>query len=114
MAALDGTVVVRPRRERGRRAREAGDERALGERQLTRRLAKQVPRHRLDAVDAATQIDAVQVQLEDFFLGELRVDHQRQHRFADLAAVGLLVRQEQRAGELLRQRAAAFDRARLA
>ena len=112
VASLDGTVVVRPRRERGRRAREARDERAFGERQLTRRLAKQVPRHRLDAVDAATQIDAVQIQLEDFFLGELGVDHQRQHRLADLAAVGLLVRQKQRARELLRERAAALDRAR--
>ena len=43
-------------------------------------------------------------------LRELRVDHQRERRFADLAAVRLLVRQKQRPRELLRQRAAAFDR----
>ena len=71
-------------------------------------------RHRLDAVDAGAEVDAIQVQLEDLLLRQLRVDHQREHRFVHLAAVGLLVRQEQRARELLRQRAAALERSRIA
>ena len=47
-------------------------------------------------------------------LAELPVDHQRERRLANLPAVGLLVREKERSRELLRQRAAALDRARLA
>ena len=39
-----------------------------------RRLPEQVLRHRLDAVDAGAEVDAVQVELEDLRLGELRLD----------------------------------------
>ena len=73
-----------------------------------------MPRHRLDAVDAGAQVDAVQVQLEDLVLRQLRLEHHGQHRLLELAAVGLAVREEQRARELLGQRAAAFERARVA
>ena len=104
-------LEVRPGRERGRRAREAGDQRALGEVQLLGRPSEEMPRHGLDAVDAGAQIDPIEVQLEYLLLGELPVDHQREHRFANLAAVRLLVRQEERPGQLLRHRAAALDRA---
>ena len=114
VAAGDRAVEVGPGRQAGRRLREPGDQRALGERQLLRRLAEQVPRHRLDAVDAGAEIDAIEIELEDLRLRQLRVDHQREHRLASLASVGPLVREEQRPRELLRQRAAALDRARRA
>ena len=65
--------------------------------------------HRLDAVDAGAEIDAIQVELEDLVLGELRFEEQRDAGLLDLAAVGPDVRQEQRSRELLRQRAAAFE-----
>ena len=109
MAALERAVVVRPRRERRRRPNQPGDERRLRQRQRARRLAEQMLRHRLDAVHAGAQIDAVQIQLEDLVLRELRLDQQRDARFLDLAAVGAHVRQKQRARELLRERAAALE-----
>ena len=71
-------------------------------------------RHRLDAVDAGAQIHAVQVELEDLRLRQLRLEQQRDDRFLGLAADGPRVREEQRARELLRQRAAALDAPRRA
>ena len=71
-----------------------------------------MPRHRLDAVDAGAEVDAIQVQLENLLFREIGIDHQRERGLADLPAVRLLVRQEQRPRELLRQGAAAFDAAR--
>ena len=37
-------------------------------------------RHRLDAVDAGAEVDAIEVELEDLLLGELRLDQQRDAR----------------------------------
>src|SRR5476651_1979066 len=68
-------------------------------------------RHRLDAIDAGAEVHAVQIELEDLLLGELRLDQQRDAALLDLAAEALDVRQEDRARELLRQRAAAFQAA---
>ena len=112
VAAFDRAIEVGPWRERGRGSGEPRDKRALGEVQCFGGPSEQVPRHRFDAVDACAEIDAVEIELENLPLGQLRVDHQREGGLADLAAVRLLVRQEQRAGELLRERAAPFDRAR--
>ena len=64
---------------------------------------------RLDAVHTGTQVHAIEIELENLLLAQLRVDQQREGGLADLAAVRLLVRQEQRAGKLLRERAAPFD-----
>ena len=69
-------------------------------------LAEEVARHRLDAVDAGAEIDAIQVQLEDLRLGQLRIDHQGEDGLAGLPPVRLLVREEQRPRQLLGQRAA--------
>ena len=103
LEVVERAIEVRPGRERGRCPRQAGDQRALGKRQGFRRAAEQMARHRLDAVNAGTQVDPVQIQLEDLLLRELRLDVQRQHRLTELAAVGLLVREKERARELLRQ-----------
>ena len=114
MAARASAVEIGPGRQCRRRARESGNQRALGEVQLLRRPTEQLPRHRLHAVDAGAQVDPVQIELEYLILAELPVDHHRQRRFAQLPAVGFLVRQEQRPGELLRHRASALHRSRRA
>ncbi len=108
MTALERTVVVRPRRERRGRANQSGDQRGFRQRQVLRRLPEQILRHRLHAVDAGAQINAVQVQLEDLRFRELRLEQQRDAGLFRLAAVRPYARQEQRACELLRERAAAF------
>ena len=82
---------------------------ALREIQLLGRLAEQVTRHRLDAVHAGAQEDAVEIQLEDLLLREPCLDQQRDPGLPDLAAVTLAVREEQGPSELLRQRAAPLD-----
>ena len=107
-AAAAGGVEVRPRRVRRRRADDAGNERGLAERELRRRLAEHLPRHRLDAVDAAAQVHAVQIELQDLALGQEDLEHPREHGFLRFASVGPDVGQVQRARELLRDRAAAL------
>ena len=114
MAAFDRPVEVRPRGERGRRANQARDERRLRERHGARRFPEQVARHRLDAVDAAAQIDSIEIQLEDLRLGQLLLEQHREHGFLSLARRGALVREEQRARELLGQRAPTLQAIRAA
>jgi hypothetical protein len=63
---------------------------------------------RLDAVGAGTEIDAVEVELENFVLGVLALQPQRQFHFLQLARHGAFLGQEQVFGELLRQRRAAL------
>src|SRR5262249_39663743 len=65
-------------------------------------------RHRLDAVYAGAQVDAVEIQLENLILGQLDFEEERNHRFLGLSAERPDVRQKQRPRQLLRQRAAAF------
>ena len=67
-AAATRGVEVRPRRVGRRRADDAGDQRGLAERELRRRLAEHLLRHRLDAVDAAAQVDAIEIELQDLAL----------------------------------------------
>ena len=114
VAAGDGAVEVRPRRQRGRRPGQPGDQRALGHREVLGGLAEHPSRHRLHPVDAGAEVDAVEVELEDLLLGELGFDQHRQHGLAALAQVAPPVRQEQRARQLLGDRAAALDRPRRA
>jgi hypothetical protein len=68
-----------------------------------------VARHGLYAVDAGAEIDAIQIELEDLLLRKIGVDHEREGGFADLPPVRFLVRQKERAGQLLRQCASALD-----
>ena len=107
-AALTRGVEMVPRRVRGGGADDAGDQRGFGQRQLRRRLAQHLPRHRLDAVDAAAEEHPIQIQLEDLLLAEERFEHDGECRFLGLAAEGLRVGQEQRARQLLGDGAAAL------
>jgi hypothetical protein len=70
-------------------------------------------RHRLHTVDTGAEIDAIQIELEDLRLRELRLDQQSDARFPQLAAVALDVGQEERPRQLLRQRAGPFGAAPL-
>jgi hypothetical protein len=101
-------IEMRPRRVRRRCADDAGDERRLAEREIGRRLPEHLPRHRLDAVDTAAQVDAIEIQLQDLALRQKDLEHRREHRFLQLAAVGPGIREVQCAGKLLRDRAAAL------
>ena len=107
-AALAGALQVRPRRKRRRALDEPRDERALGERQIVRRLAEQVLRHLLDAIRAGAEIDAVQVELENLRLGQAQFEQNRQYRFLRLASPRPCVGQEQGARELLGDGASAL------
>src|SRR5687767_510224 len=77
--------VARPPFVPGGLVDQTREERALRERQLRRRLAEVRMRSGLDAVDAAAEVDRVQVHLEDLALGVLTFDLPRDARFLDLA-----------------------------
>src|SRR3989442_15219946 len=94
MTALERAVVVGPRRQRRRRANQTGDECRFWQRDGARRFPKQMLGHRLDAVAPRAQIDAIEVDLEDLRLGELRFEHPRDRRFLRFATDGAHVRQE--------------------
>ena len=65
-------------------------------------MAEELPGRGVDAVGAATEVDAVKVQLEDLVLGEFALQRHRQDRFLDLPAEVATVGQEDVARELLR------------
>ena len=64
-------------------------------------VAEEAARRGIDAIGAATKIDAVEIQLEDLVLGELALQRQGQHRLLDLAGEGAVIGQEDVARQLL-------------
>src|SRR5256885_7179132 len=64
-------------------------------------MAEEAPRGGVDAIGAAAEIDAIQIELEDLVLGELALERQRQHALLDFAPEGAAVGQEDVARELL-------------
>jgi hypothetical protein len=83
-----------------RRLDQAGDDRRLAQAERSRR-GRRRSGCGVDAVGAAAEIDAVEVELEDLVLAELALERERQHAFLELAAEGAAVGQEDVAGELL-------------
>jgi hypothetical protein len=71
MAAGPRPLEVGPRRQRRRRTRQPGDERAFGQVQALRRPPEEMLRHRLDAVHTGTEIDPVQIELEDLLFRQV-------------------------------------------
>ena len=63
-----GAVGIAGRRQPRRRLDEAGEHRRFGELHLARGLAEIALRGRLDAVGAGAEIDAVEIELENFVL----------------------------------------------
>ena len=100
---------MRARPEGRRRPDDPGDHRGLGEGQVGGALAEGLERERLHTVHRP-EGDPVQVEFEDALLRQLGLEQQREDGFAQLAAHGALAREEERARQLLGDRARAFDR----
>src|SRR5262245_152442 len=66
---------------------QAGEQRALLEGELLRRLAKIAARRELDAPGAAAEIDRVEIELEDFRLAQRLLEPRGHDHLADLALV---------------------------
>ena len=90
--------------DRGRRWH-AGDQGRLRQGQLLRRLGEVHPGGVGDAVGAGAQVDDIDVLLEDLLLAELTLDLAGQQRFLQLAPEGPVLAQEDRARQLLGDRA---------
>ena len=86
----------------------AGEQRALGQRQLLQRLAEVRLRGGIHAVGALAEVDLIEVHLEDLILGVVALDLDREHDLLELARQRALVREEQVARQLLGDRAAAL------
>ena len=71
---------------------DAREHRRLGERELRDRLAEVDLRRRLHAVRAVTEVDGVQVQLEDLVLGELLLEAVGEDRPPSPCAVSVFSR----------------------
>ncbi len=110
VAALDGAVEVRPGRQRGGRADEAGDERRLGQRQrpapACRTRAATSPRRRRRRRSGRCGSGTARGSAS---LVSCSSSSSARTASLRLAAVACAVGQEQRARELLRDRAAALD-----
>ena len=74
---------------------QAGDHRHLRQAGVTNRLAIVDLGRGLDAVGAVAQVDLVDVQLEDFILGQLAFDLQRQQDFGGLAGKAAFAGEEE-------------------
>ena len=73
----------------------------FAQRQLVHRLIEIVQRGRSHAIVAKAEINFVEIKLEDFFLGVVFFDAQRQQSLARLAGVGLFVAKQEVFGNLL-------------
>jgi hypothetical protein len=108
---LDDVLLARPgptgsadRVVGGRRLRQAGEHRRLGDGQVLHRLAEVRFRRRGETIGAVAQEDLVHVDLQDLVLGEHVLQLERQQYFVQLAREGLLGRQVDIAGHLHRDR----------
>lgn len=106
--ALERERTIRVRVVGGRRGDEPGEHRSLAQRETAHVLTEIRVACGLHAVRAGTEVDEVEIALEDLVLRVVALDLQREQRLLDLAAHGLFVRQEQVARELLRDGARAL------
>ena len=101
-----GEPFLRPRRlpiraEIVRPLGQAGEQRALLQRELLRRLAEIAARRQLDPPGAAPEIDRVEIKLEDLVLAEPALDPRGNDHLADLALVGQVFAHQQVLHDLL-------------
>jgi len=102
-AARIGDRVVR-----GRRLRQSGQHRRLGDRDILQRLAVVDLCRGGEPVGALPEEDLVDVELEDLVLAQVGLDLPRQQHLAQLAGDGLLAGEEEVAGDLHRDGAGAL------
>ena len=98
-------------RELGRRLHQPREQRGFRQGHEARALAEIFLRRRLDPIGARTEVDAVEIELEDLILRIPALEPQRQDRLLDLARQRALLGQEQVLRQLLGQRRAALDAA---
>ena len=103
LRALFGAFRVAVRRETRGRLDETREHRGLCNRDVLCGLAEIFLRRRLDTVSAGTEIDAVQIKLQNFSFGMLALQPQREFDLLQFARHGALLRQKKILGELLRQ-----------
>ena len=65
-------------------------------------MAEESLRRGIDAICPATEIDAVEIELEDLLLGEFPLEREGQNALLDLSREAAVVGQEDVAGQLLR------------
>ncbi len=106
-----GGGQVDVRREFRRRLEQAGEHGRLREGHVLDRAAEIELRRRLDAERAAAHIGAVEIELEDLLLAQVRFQPEREEGLVDLARQGALVREEQVFRQLLGQGRAALHHA---
>ena len=85
----------------GRRLEEAGEHGAFGKVEILHLLAEIEFRRRADTERAAAHIGAVQIELQDLALREVRLEPEREIGLLDLALQRALVGEEEVLGELL-------------
>ncbi|MNP01797.1 hypothetical protein D3C76_936250 [compost metagenome] len=107
VATLLAARRVGQRVEARRRLGQAGDHRHLRQADIADRFAVIDLRRRLDAVRTVTQVDLVDVQLEDLVLGQLSFDLQGQQDLGGLARKAAFAGQEEVLRHLHGDRAAA-------
>ena len=99
---------IRPWRKSVWALYQTGQRRALRQRHIARRLAKVPARGCFGSVHAATEINPVQIQLEDFLFAEIVFDALGQKNLEQLAAVCSFFERETVARQLLCDGAAAL------
>ena len=104
--------IERSRRgEARRRLDQAGEHGGLGQGQLLDRRAKIALAGGLDAIGAGAEVDGIEIPGQDFVFGKPPLEPERENHFLELARPGALGGEEQVLRQLLRDRAAALDRA---
>ena len=101
VAAGDGALRKAERIIVTRRLGQRGEIGAVGDRQLVQRLVPIGLRRGGNAIGAATEINLVQIKLEDLLLGEGALDADGEDNLLQLALHGLVARQKEVLGDLL-------------
>ncbi len=92
-----------------RSLQQTGQQGGFADRQLVRALVEIALRCGLDAISAGAEVDPVQIEGEDLFLGEFQLQPDGQHQLLHLALQVLIGGQEQVFGQLLGDGRAALD-----
>src|SRR2546422_469043 len=88
--------------------RQAAEDRRLGDRQVRHVGIEELPRRCRNPVRTRTEVDLVQVEVEDVVLAELRLEPERQHELLELPLEAPFGSEEERLHDLLGDRAAAL------
>ncbi len=86
----------------GWRLDQPGDDRRFTQAQLVGTMTVEGAAGGIDAISAATKINAVEIKFEDLILAEFALEREGQHAFLYLASERAAVRQEDIARQLLR------------